>query len=679
MKVTQLDSRTARVLPDSGVPFLVPYRFFWNGHDRQAESIVLTGPEERRQERPRESARGTSSARGASRSRGAYEVRAFFLFGEIRDRISADKAGIVLHRSWSVKTPGSLRLSIDLEFDAPAAAPGGIPAAAPGGIPAAVRSMFPGVHAADGVPDAPISFLGEKTSYPGSLSLSMGEKGVLLYSRSADCGGTPAGIGIGRTEIEDEAPRLRVELRFPGVEEPSARTGPRPEHLEPPGESVIESPGTLERSHEIYLSFSGREGVFIEGTAAVVSRLLPRLSGTPASAPTVDLSLMASALQASLVSHLWQQRGVVGLREVPGSPWLSSSAGAGLALAMRKLFPGDARLQELALRLADFSLKGQVPSGLFYESFHAVSGEWRGVRGQAKRTLLSVGQSSRVAELLLMLAADLEGDGKPFEKYYLSGLRFVEFFLDEKARFSMPGSLHAPGDRVPVSQSPDSLGGLELFFPMAMVRARTGRDRYKKALDLLVRRFSALPWDSFHPPGSRDGRGPDSAGALLATRLFIEMRAMGYRPVEPPDSRPGAAKVRSMESARLFASLLVPWIRVHPSSPDPGPPISHAGGLVESFVRQRIVFAGFEAALLLLDLAQLLPASEGRQLLKRLARLCLGSARPAPLGTAFVQHTRWDDEGKAEAGRGRYGPVDSRRLASELLAGLRLADDYPKL
>jgi serine/threonine protein kinase len=218
----------------------------------------------------------------------------------------------------------------------------------------------------------------------------------------------------------------------------------------------------------------------------------------------------------------------MGMRETPGSPWLSSAAGLGVAVALRRLFPGDARRGELSLRLADFVLKGQIPSGFFHESFSVEAGRWKGVRGQPGRTLLSLGQSARIAELLLDLADALSGEGRPFEKDFLAALRFVEFFLDEKGRLSMPGSLHLPADRSPVSTHQAALGGLELFFPTAAVYVRTGRDRYKKALDLLVKRFSNLSWNAFQPPCSREGRGPDSAGALLAARLYVRMKSDRY-------------------------------------------------------------------------------------------------------------------------------------------------------
>ena len=647
MKVNQNDLRTIRIQPDSGIPFHVPYRFFWNGQERQAASIVLTT--------------SAKEARGTGEGHGPWEVRAFFLFGEIRDRITSDAAGITLHRSWAVKTPGAGHLSIDVEFDAPAD----------------TRCLFPGVHAQQGLPAVPTSFLGEKTCYPAALFLSMGRKGVLLFSRAAACEGAPAGIGISTSEIEDEPSRLRVEVRFPGQEEPAGRVGPVPSHEEDATERLIESPGSLDRSHELFLAFSTREDIHVKGAEAVYKRLMPAGEARTA-AGSVDQGFLRDSLQTALSTHLCEMPGVAGIREVPGSSWLSAGAGLGLAIAMRRLFPRDARLTELALRLADFALKGQIPSGFFYESCNLETGRWSGVRGETRQTLLSVSQSSRIAELLLLLAEDLAQDGLPHEKYFLAGLRFVEFFLDEKARLSMPGSLHIPGERAPVHGPAQSLGGLELFFPMARLFRKTGKDRYRKAVALLVKRFSEVPWDAFQPPGSRDGRGPDAAGALLATRLFVEMRELGYKPAEPPVTGAAAARARAAESVRLFSSLLLPWIRVHPHAGEELSEAGCSGCLVDSFARQRIIFAGNESAFLLLKLRALTPDSSLKSFLKSCARLCLDGARMAPLGTAWFQHTRWDLEGKPDAARGKLGPVDARRLSSEILAGLRVASEFPR-
>jgi hypothetical protein len=696
MKVNQTDSRSISIVADSGVKFSVPYTIFWNGHDRPAESIVLTSPADEEEE-GRKAGKGRKPKRTPS---GIHEVRAFFLFGEIRDRISDGEAGIRLSRTWSVKTPGSGHLSIDVEFDPQAD----------------LACLFPGAHAARGLPPSTLSFLGEKTTYPSSLFLALGRKGVLLFSPSAICGSFAGSIGISRTEVEDEPARLRVQTRFPGIEEPAGRFGPKPGDLQPAEDALIESPGSIEITHEICLTFSSREEIAVRGGAAVIQRLAP---GRPApgqeaaaaapeqSAPDIedDTDALADALNGVLGSHLHQAGGIAGLKETTDSPWISISAGLGCALALLKLFPGDARLGELALRFADFALKGQVPWGALHESFHVPTEQWRGVRGEEGGSLLSIGQSARVAELLLALSDELARAGRPHEKYFLAGLRFVDFFLDGKGKLSLSGGLHLPSSSGVSPDAAPGLAGLELFFPVSLVFARTGHDRYRKALDVLVRRFSSLAWDLFQPPASRVTRDSDSAGALLASRLYVEMRALGYKPVEPPVSSAAAARARAADSARLFASLLVPWIRVRSQPPDGDAVPSRSGYLLDSFVRQRLLCAGHETALLLLRLGMLTPAEIEKNLLAALARDCLASARCVPIGTAFIQHTRWDSAGLIGEGRGKrgpsdrrgerrsrqeaggalegkgaagtLGPVDSRRVATEVLAGLRLAEEFP--
>ena len=694
MKVTQGDSRSISIVSDSGVKFFVPYRFYWEGHERPAESVVLTSPIDEEGHEPKagkgRKAKPSVNAASVAAPSGVYEVRAFFLFGEVRDRISEDAAGITVSRTWSVKTPGTGHLGIDVEFDPPSD----------------VACFFPGLSSAKGLPSSPVSFLGEKTSYPSSLFLSLGRKGVLLFSPSAVCGGMPGSIGVSRTEIEDEPARLRVEMRFPGIEEPSGRIGPKPGDLQPAVDVLIESPGSLEHTHDLCLAFSTREEIVLHGGSAVLVRVAPGLTAPDQAAPAaagVNAGVLGDALNGMLDSHLHQAGGVAGLKELHDSPWISASAGLGCALALLKLFPTDARLGETALRFADFALKGQVSWGFFHESFHIPSGQWRGVRGQAEGSLLSVGQSARIAELLLVLADELARAGRPHEKYFLAGLRFVDFLLDGKGKLNPPGGLHLPSSSVVDPGAAIGLPGLEVFFPVSLVFARTGHDRYRKALDVLVRRFSSLPWDPFQPPASREGRGSDSAGALVAARLFVEMRALGYKPAEPPVTGAAAARARAAESARLFASLLVPWIRIgaeQPGAAGDASPI-RSGSLLDSFVRQRLLCAGYETALLLFRLGTLTPAESEKNLLTTLARDCLASAGCNPIGTAYIQHTRWDAAGLAGAAMernstargsrgkrgtsrdttrdaaGKIGPVDSRRFATELLAGVRLVEEFP--
>jgi len=619
MKVTQLDSRTIGVVADSGVRFLLPYRLSWNGHEREPASVVLetTG----------------------SGTKAAADIKAFFLFGMVRDRITSDAAGIIIARSWSMMTPGSVKLLLDVEFenvDDPVC-------------------LFPGVCVARGFPKSPLSFLGERPSYPAAVVVSLGREAAIVFSRSAMCSGDPSSIGISTAEREDEPNRLRVEVRFPGIEEPSSRTGPKPDDAAEPEDAAIQCSGSLERRHELFLAFSPRERILTAAPGIVVKRLFEAASGRASPRSASGRSVLAQAAQDVLATHLVEEGGVEGLREVPQSKWLSSSAGLELAVVLRRLFPGDAKTGETALRLADFSLKGQLPSGLFYESFDLDAGKWRGMRGRPAGNEISIAQSALIADILLLLAEDLEKEELPFEKYFLAGQRFVDHLVDDKGHLALEDS-----------------DEWELFFPLARVLDRLGRDRYKRALDALARRFAAIRWDIFQPPSSRAGRDSDSAASLLAVRLFVEMRRRGYRPAEQPGSGASTARGRAAESTRLFASLLVPWIRVQGDRDQREGQPRLDGSLVDSFVRQRLLFPGNEAAYLLQKLAAIAGEPDFTSLLGSLSRLCVASGRDVPLGTAFFQHTHWDPKGASATGKEKMGPVDSRRLSRELLYGLLL-------
>ena len=417
MKITQPDSRTVCVRTDDGVTFHLPYRLYWDGHDREPVSVALE----------------TTSSGGRTSS----EVKAFFLFGMVSDRITTDARGITIARSWKVETPGAVRLMIDIDFE----------------TPAAPSLLFPGAHACQGFPETAVSFLGEKTSYPAAVIACLGQRAVLVFSGSSRLDGEQASIGIRRREVEDEPDLLRIEVRFPGVEEPLSRVGPKPGHVEETVEPVIHSTGSLERHHELYLAMADRHDIMSAAPAAVLEKIGTRSAPRPASSSQIGLEELRGAADALVSTHLVEQDGVTGFREVPGSPWLSSAAGACMAVSLRRLFPRDERMRELALRLVDFSLKGQLPSGMFYENYLLEPGRWRGIKGETARTVFSVAHSARIADCLLMLAEDCAGEGSPFQKYFLAGQRFVDFFIDEKARLALPESLWVPGEPLPFGEA----------------------------------------------------------------------------------------------------------------------------------------------------------------------------------------------------------------------------------
>src|SRR4030042_6574396 len=88
MTITQRDARSARVDHD-GLVISLAYRFWWEGRDRPPESIAVE----------------------------AERVTAFFLSASIRDTVTADAHGVVVRREWSVRSPGRVRLTVDVHLE----------------------------------------------------------------------------------------------------------------------------------------------------------------------------------------------------------------------------------------------------------------------------------------------------------------------------------------------------------------------------------------------------------------------------------------------------------------------------------------------------------------------------------------------------------------------------------
>lgn len=650
--IVQTDARSVRVRTDNAC-FLLPYRFFWNGQERIPESVALEGG----------------------------EVSAFFLAATIKDVIRMDARGILIRRTWSVKTPGQVRLSIPMEFED-----------ADG-----FSYLFPAVEGESHPPLQRRAFLQERSAYPCGLFLYHGESGILVYagepsSKAASAAdGSPAAaadaasttvptdgsdagvtaapgaapaaetpsIAIETVAVEDEPALLRVEITLPGREEPFSRTGPAPSHTAVRRETTVESTGTLERSFLLRVVSAPRRQIHGRGFLSVSAPLARTGKHAP---QTRSLDDLRQALRECAVTHLHRGRGVFGLREVPGSRTLSAEAGVRFASLLLVLFPKDGVLTDIALSLADFCLKGQHPTGLFFEGYDLESCAWQGVRGRRGKPLLSIARASAIAEAFLSLASEMEARGLDGGRYAAAGERFVDFFFPGKGAFLPPGSLHMAGERTPEES------GLErfAFFPPLWSVFQAGKkDRHRKAVNAMVREFSLLERATGGLAASRPGRDPDSSAALLEARIFLSMRAAGFK-------LPGADEL---------VSRLVPWVNVNRSGMRDGdgdPVIDPLGGLLDSFRRQRLLFAGHETAWLLLSLRPLLKEPWLAGVAAELAAASLRFSAQARIGTSWYQHTLWDSRGRVEDGKGLLGPVDSRRLASEGTYLLRLHEGKPR-
>ncbi len=635
MTVSQRDARSVRIEHD-GLVFSLAYRFWWEGRDRSPESIAVEGD----------------------------RVRAFFLSADIRDSLAADAHGVLVRREWSVRSPGPVRLAVDvrLEPDGP------------------VAFLLPGVALSDGLPAEGVAAHGGRTAWPSAAGLTIGGRGIVGFA--IDEGPVPSGIAFAPVDQEDLPPAeredgpspLSLALTLPGPDAAGRPVGGR--------SGTVESTGTLEAARTFRIVSAPARRAWLRGAAAV----LAALGGWPAARAKGKAvrDAVAGAVTRCLETHRYERGGVAGLRIDAAGPLLSASAGAGMAVLLRELFPADPAMAELALRLADFSLKAQHPSGLFYENFHADRAEWQGVPGRGGRSALGIAEAARTADRLLAFADSLRSAGLPCRKYQLAGERFVEFFFDDRGRFQLPGALHLPGVREPAEPG---LAGLELCFPLARVLERTGHDRHRKALDALGHELAALPWGTPWLPSTGEERGPDSAGALLCARVALELARGGAIRRNSSSASHGRARPRTATGpvdVGDAASVVLPWVYANPRPPVAG--VTTLGGIVESFHDQRLAGAGAEAGWVLAGLADLAVEPWMRRTLEGFSRMCVAFADGLPPGTSHVAHLAELAAAAPAAdarGRGRrregastasgpvVGPVDARRLVRE--AGFRLA------
>ncbi len=340
MTVSQRDARSVRVEHD-GLVFSLAYRLWWEGRERTPESIAVDGA----------------------------RVTAFFLSASIRDTVSTDAHGVLVRREWSVKSPGRVRLAVDLHLD-------------PTGP---VSYILPGVALGSTPPAEGVSAGGARTAWPSAAFIGIGGRGTVGFA--LDEGPCAAGVSIAPVSQDDVPPDEREEgpvplslaLTLPGAEGTGDASGGAP--------GFIESPGTLDAARTFRLVSAPVRRAWLRGASAVLAAIGggSGRAKTEPSARTTETTVREAvrrAVEGGLATHLLEKGGVAGLRVEPGSPLLSASAGAGMAVLLLELYPSDPVRTELALRLADFSLKGQHPSGLFYETYHAGRGAWQGVPGR---------------------------------------------------------------------------------------------------------------------------------------------------------------------------------------------------------------------------------------------------------------------------------------------------------
>lgn len=583
MRITQADFRTVRIAAD-GLTVLLRYSLYQNGDERLPESITCRGD----------------------------QVIAYFLTSTIRDFIAPGEGGFAIQRSWAVLQEGRVGLSFCLEFPELTGAAYLLPGVARG------QSAPRQVEAADGA----------LTALPNAVYLLASNRSVLVFT-DPPRGELERGSVELRRLVEEEEPLVRVEVRCPprlvaGVK-PGLWPGTKPGLRAEPALTVS---GSFEHAARLNVVIAPARELYALGAAAALARLAADLPApSPAVlAPSALLARTREEITGCRESLLVREGGVCGLRLAPEEEVLSASAGAGLALLLLKLFPAQEAMEELASELADFALRAQVPSGLFYERYHLRRSSWLEVDGKKERTpAVLASESADTAYALLVLVGLLRRRGLPHTRYLHGATRAVAALCAAAA------------------DSPDSEeAALVLPEPLVELYLLTGKDSDKKTLAGVKERFfaevrqPAVP-DSVHP-------------ALLRARAAAALGAAGFA-------------VKGLDAC--FRSLL-PWIYLNRFPGQEG--ADPCGGLLESLGAHRLLFRGFELSHLLTRLNARQPV--GVPALRSLLPHLLGFTLQQPAGTSYLL--------LAEPARRALGPVDSRVLVRELTSRLRLLEEFPQ-
>ncbi len=581
MRITQADYRTVRIVA-GGLTVLLRYSLYQDGDERLPESIACRGD----------------------------QVTAYFLASTIRDFIAPERHGLSIQRSWTVLQEGRVGLSFCLEFPELTGA----------------AWLLPGVARGESVPLEAEPADGSLTALPAGLYLLAGRASVLLFADPPAAERRGSSVELARL-VQEEEPLVRVELHRPP--RAGAMPGRKPAQR---GQAALRVSGSLEQAARLNLVISPARELFAQGLSAALDRLAvwqPRPAGAPANlAPASLQARTREEIAACRQQLLVDQGGTCGLRLSPGLETLSTSAGAGLAALLPGLFPGEKEMEELALRLADFVLRAQLPTGLFCERYDLKRRSWLQIDG--RKTLppaVPAGQSADTAWALVVLVGLLRRRRLPHLRYLHAAARAV-------------GALAAAAAASPATETE----ALILPEPLAELYLLTGKDAHKKTLAGIRERFFSVDRE----PAAEDTLQP----AFLRARAAAALSAAGFLPKGP--------------EACLYS--LLPWIHLNPGeSPGQAGPVP-CGGLHETLGARRLLFRGFELAHLLARLGARLPQGTAflRDLVPRLLDFTLGQ----PVGTSCL--CLGEPAGQA------VGPVDSRLLVRELTARHRLLEEFPQ-
>jgi hypothetical protein len=598
MRVTQTDFRTIQVEKLSK-SFRLRYSLYQNGEMRYPESITCRGD----------------------------TVVAYFLTSTIRDFIAETAHGFCIERHWNIVPEGIFGLSFCLEIP----------------IDSEAAYMFPGVTIGQPVPQSVERCTGEQTCYANGLFLIGKQESVLIFSDPAASPGETGSIEVQRLQDDGETYVARTELRIPAAGEPSQKEARkrRQETL------FFRSDGQFDYNLRLNVVTAPADQIHRRAISAVLDRNKTALHAhLRPSSPSIHDTLR-SQIEDCQKTFLVDRGPICGLLETKGANRLSSLAGCTLALLQLKIVPEDRDGVELALRLADFTLKGQHPRGLFYPYYWRDRQSWLPPDSPIAVPLQA---SATIALMLAQLAALLESKGLPASVYLHAASHMADSLLnqdlEDPADLLYPDSLLSAGAEVGAASGSPSL--VELFLKLHEI---TGKDRYRKAVEKLKSAFFARKPRPLLLLGLENGAS-ELDTILAEARAAVSLDASGH-------------PVKGL--ARYFDALLS---RIYLNRPDSRSEFNPVGGISPAPGNPILLFRGFELSHTLMALDARMRTSSRLEQLHLLILQILGFTLQKPPGTSYFDSNQKQN--------GRFGSLNSNIWVRELYYMGRLHDEFPQ-
>ncbi len=419
--------------------------------------------------------------------RDGWSLRASFDgLGEVEDRVveTADDGRIVVvERAWRIAGRGTLRTSYGVSWGGEATR---------WVVPAV---MYDGNRVGEGRfprggAEVGWAFREDRCALPSASFVSDGAACVGLWTIPA---AREADLSCVRTRARDG--RLHLSVEWPLAEEPVAYRrkwypfgGPR--------RGVhramrVEGAWSGARRFVVFASATGG----MDGLHAALRWWWERLGQAPA---VPDLAGIVGAKAGHVVRNLHVRDGdaegfvEARLAHLPVLNTLSAGflgRNVELALSLYRIggATGEARLVDLATRVADFFLRGALPNGLFRTDWQRARRRWTGL-AYAGREDLSCRMMGEAGVAFLRLADEAREAGRDGARWFDHARRLGDFFAANLPADGNPGKWWSPdGRRV------DDTGtnGAYIAWLLAELHARTGDPRHLDALRRAAGVFAA--------------------------------------------------------------------------------------------------------------------------------------------------------------------------------------------